>query len=128
MGLERDEGGRGMLGRVLKVPDHVEVAEVHSVEAADRERDRPDRLLREPDVDLQISTLDPLLWVAGLRPRFSGKLARQAGLWPCFSGKLRRFSAQHLFRDERPAQRVRVAKRDEAALGVVGAHGPWPGL
>src|SRR5437868_8606089 len=78
MGLERDEGGRGMLGRgrVLKVPDHVEVAEVHAVEAADRERDRPDRLLREPDVDLQISTLDPLLWVAGLCSRFSGKLRR----------------------------------------------------
>src|SRR5437868_4966185 len=92
MGLEGDEGGRGMLGRgrVLKVPDHVEVAEVHAVEAADRERDRPDRLLREPDVDLQISTLDPLLWVAGLCPRFSRKLARQAGLRPRFSGKFAR--------------------------------------
>jgi hypothetical protein len=48
--LEGDQGGRSLLGRGRgdRAPDDVEVTEVNAVEAADRERNGPDRVRRQP--------------------------------------------------------------------------------
>jgi len=70
--LECHEGGHGVLGGspVLQVPDNVDVAEVHAIEAADRQHDGTDRFRRQTDVDLQLST-------------FSGTKVRRSGsVWP----------------------------------------------
>jgi hypothetical protein len=50
MRLEGDQGGRSLLGRGRgdRAPDDVEMTEVNAVEAADRERNGPDRVRRQP--------------------------------------------------------------------------------
>src|SRR5712692_8191949 len=70
--LERDQGRLGFFvrGPCHSLPDHLGMAEMHAVEAADRERNAADRARGQPEMYLQLST-------------FSGTNVRRSGsVWP----------------------------------------------
>src|SRR5260370_32445364 len=81
MGLERDQRGFVLhLGRCAHgVADHVEMTEVHSVEAADGKRHTSDRTRRQPEMNLQLNTF------SGTKVRRSGSVCPRATSLPCAS-------------------------------------------
>src|SRR5260370_32273806 len=81
MGLERDQHGFVLhLGRrAYGVADHVEMTEMHSVEAADGKGHTSDRTCRKPEMNLQLNTF------SGTKVRRSGSVCPRATSLPCAS-------------------------------------------